>query len=82
MVRSSVDLPAPFAPMIAYTSPGEDPQRDRVQGAELTVMHDQVANLQQRRSAARPGSPPPTRSRLAPLASAGDAARSRRPGRR
>ena len=22
IVRSSVDLPAPFAPMIAYTSPG------------------------------------------------------------
>ncbi len=23
IVRSSVDLPAPFAPMIAYTSPGK-----------------------------------------------------------
>ena len=46
IVRSSVDLPAPLAPMMAYTSPGNTRSEIMVQRAQLPVVHGQVPDLQ------------------------------------
>ena len=52
--RSSVDLPAPLAPMIATVSPGSSREVDAEQRLELAVDGGQAAGLQQRHQTSIP----------------------------